>query len=141
MEQSNDQKPTQTTMLPEAQSETNKPVSVLRDGNLKATTWRNEGENGPHYSTTFSRSWKDESGEYQDSRSFSGSELLRISELAKEAYGDVREFRRGHALNPTPDQTPQEIERDQRQYGTRRKHFNEKRQGGDSTNRRARKRT
>lgn len=130
----------QTSMLADEQSETNKPVSVLRDGNLKATTWRNEGENGPYFSTTFSRTWKDASGEYQDSHSFSGGELLRISELAKEAYGDIREFRREHVLNPTPDQTPEEIARDDRQYGTRRQEFQEKRQGGEDQGRRSRKR-
>jgi len=131
----------QTSMLPDEQNEANKPVSVLRDGNIKATTWRNEGENGPYYSTTFSRTWKDGEGQYQDSRSFSGTELLRLSELAKEAYGDVRAFRRGHVINPTPDQTPEEIERDQRQYGTRQQEFKEKRQSGNDRARRSRKRT
>lgn len=136
----NQQQTQQSSILPDEQSEANKPVSVLRDGNLKATTWRNEGENGPYYSTTFSRTWKDEGGKYQDSQSFSGSELLRLSELAREVYGDVREFRRGHVLNPTPDQTPEEYERDQRQLGTRQQAFKEKRGGGEYRERRPRKR-
>jgi len=113
---------------------------VLRDGNIKATTWRNEGENGPNFNTTFTRTWKDDKGQYQNSQSFSGGELLRLSELVRESYRDIMEFRRKHVLNPTPDQTPQEIERDQRQYGTRRQEFQDKRAGGENRQGRSKKR-
>ncbi|MEM6537375.1 MAG: hypothetical protein AAF668_06555 [Pseudomonadota bacterium] len=64
----------------------NRPEDVIRDGNLKASIWRNEGENGPYYSTTLARSYKDEKGKYHDTQSFSGSELLRVSELSRQAY-------------------------------------------------------
>ncbi|MEL7030206.1 MAG: hypothetical protein AAGL49_13605, partial [Pseudomonadota bacterium] len=53
---------------------------------LKASIWRNEGENGPYYSTTLARSYKDAEGKYHDTQSFSGSELLRVSELSRQAY-------------------------------------------------------
>lgn len=78
------------------QPETNGPVDVLRDGNVKATIWKNERENGPSYNTTFARTWQDESGAYRDSHSFSGSELLRVSELARGAYARTNELRREH---------------------------------------------
>jgi hypothetical protein len=125
----------------ETTKDSNQPHSVHRDGNLKAATWRNEGEHGPYLSTTFARTYKDDDGQYYDSQSFREGELLRISEMARDVYRDHREFRRSQHLNMTPDQTPDEIERDQRQYGTRRQEFQEKRQGGESRTGRSRKRT
>jgi hypothetical protein len=78
------------------QHESNGPADVLRDGNVKATIWKNERENGPHYSTTFARTWQDEGGAYRDSHSFSGTELLRVSELARGAYARTNELRQEH---------------------------------------------
>ncbi|MCC7389417.1 MAG: hypothetical protein IT431_11680 [Phycisphaerales bacterium] len=67
----------------------NHPVDTLRDGSLKATIWRNEGEKGPHYSVSITRTWRDEQGDYHDSDSFAGSELLRIARLANIAYDEI----------------------------------------------------
>jgi hypothetical protein len=78
------------------QHESNGPADVLRDGNVKATIWKNERENGPQYSTTFARTWQDEGGAYRDSHSFSGTELLRVSELARGAYARTNELRQEH---------------------------------------------
>jgi hypothetical protein len=78
------------------QQESNGPADVLRDGNIKATIWKNERENGPSYNTTFARTWQDESGAYRDSQSFSGTELLRVSELARGAYARTNELRQEH---------------------------------------------
>ena len=45
---------------------TNKqPANRLRCGNIKATIWQNTNENGPFFSTTFSRPFKDQSGEWR----------------------------------------------------------------------------
>jgi hypothetical protein len=77
-------------------SDNNGPADVLRDGNIKATIWKNERENGPSYNTTFARTWQDESGAYRDSHSFSGTELLRVSELARGAYARTNELRQEH---------------------------------------------
>lgn len=66
-----------------------KPVDTLRDGSLKATIWKNEGENGPRYSVNLTRTWRDEQGNYHDSDSFSGNELLRIARLANIAYDEI----------------------------------------------------
>ena len=82
---------TETTQTPDA--DINRPEDTLRDGSLKATIWRNEGENGEYYSTTIARTWQDEDGNYRDSHSFSGSELLRVSELARGAYARTNELK------------------------------------------------
>ena len=71
----------------------NTPETTLRDGNIKATIWKNFGENGNFYTVTLTRSFKDEADEWQESSSYSGSQLLRIARLADQAYGRVSELR------------------------------------------------
>jgi hypothetical protein len=83
------------------QSEPNRPEDVLRDGNIKATIWKNERENGPAFSTVFARTWQDDEGAYRDSHSFSGTELLRVSELARGAYTRTNELRQEHRVEIT----------------------------------------
>ena len=70
-----------------------KPAMTIRDGALKATLWRREGESGPFYSVSFSRSYKKAEGEYADSTSFSGAELLRLAQLAGKAYEQAQALR------------------------------------------------
>jgi len=72
----------------------NRPVDVIRDGNLKASIWRNEGENTVSYATTIARTYKTEDGAYRESNSFTGTELLRVSELARKAYDRTNDLRR-----------------------------------------------
>ena len=64
----------------------NKPIKTLRDGALKASIWKNQAESGPFYSVTLSRTYKREDGSFADSASFSGSDILKISQLASRAY-------------------------------------------------------
>lgn len=100
------------------QHESNGPADVLRDGNVKATIWKNERENGPQYSTTFARTWQDEGGAYRDSHSFSGTELLRVSELARGAYARTNELRQEHRaeleveISRDDDDTPPQDQRE-----------------------------
>jgi hypothetical protein len=63
-----------------------KPVETLRDGSFKAAIWSNESENGPFHAVTFARTYKDSKGKLQDTNSFSGTQLLRLSRLAGKAY-------------------------------------------------------
>lgn len=94
------------------QHESNGPADVLRDGNIKATIWKNERENGPSYNTTFARTWQDEGGAYRDSHSFSGTELLRVSELARGAYARTNELRQEHRVEITREDTQDASEQD-----------------------------
>lgn len=75
-------------------NEQNGPRETIRDGMLKSAIWRNEGENGPYYSATLSRTYKDQNGDLRDTHSFSGTELLRVSELARKSYERTQELRR-----------------------------------------------
>lgn len=71
----------------------NQPIDSLRDGQLKATIWKNLGPKGNFYSVTFSRTYKDDSDAYQDSDSFSGTQLLQVAHLAARAYDRIGELR------------------------------------------------
>lgn len=62
-----------------------KPTHTLRYGNIKATIWQNSGENGPFLSTTFSRPFKDQSGEWRNATSFGLTDLEALMNLALEA--------------------------------------------------------
>lgn len=72
---------------------TNKPVSTLRDGSLSATIWSNPSEKGTRYSVNLSRVYTDKEGTLKDSDSFSGSEVLRVSRLARLAYDEILSLR------------------------------------------------
>ena len=80
------------------------PRDVLRDGNLKASIWRNEGEKGPFYAASLARTYTDEKGEARDAHSFSGGELLRVSELARKAYDRTQELRREDRSAPAREE-------------------------------------
>lgn len=93
----------------------NPPRDVLRDGNLKASIWRNDGDNGPYYATSLSRSYKDRNGELRDTHSFAGPDLLRVSELARKAYERTQELRRDDRQQARPDRQDAARPRDQRE--------------------------
>ena len=76
----------------------NQPEDTLRDGSLKATIWKNEGEKGAFFSVNLTRTYQGRRGQqYHDSDSFSNSELLRIAHLATRAYDRILELRQAEA--------------------------------------------
>ena len=72
----------------------NKPANQLRCGNIKATIWENTSENGPFFSTTFSRPFKDQSGTWRSGTSFGLSDLEVLVTVA----GEAKEWMTAHAL-------------------------------------------
>lgn len=75
-------------------TENTSPIETLRDGAIKATIWENQGEKGTFYSVELSRTYQTTEGQYRDSHSFSGTDLLKVSELAKKAYETVNDLRK-----------------------------------------------
>jgi hypothetical protein len=74
---------------------TNKqPANTLRCGTIKATIWQNVSEKGPFFATTFSRPFKDQSGEWRNSISFGLNDLEALLTVAREA----KEWIATHAL-------------------------------------------
>jgi hypothetical protein len=63
------------------------PVSTdtLRCGNIKATIWQNASDNGPFFATTFSRPFKDQSGQWHNGTSFGLNDLDALLTVAHEA--------------------------------------------------------
>ncbi|MDJ0921877.1 MAG: hypothetical protein QNI84_12180 [Henriciella sp.] len=83
-----------------------RPIDTIRDGNLKASIWKNEGENGPFLTTTITRTYTDQRGNYHDTASFTGTELLRVAELSRQAYSRSNELRR--ELSLSADREPED---------------------------------
>jgi len=86
------------------QAEPQRPVETLRDGAIKASVWRNEGENGPYYATSISRTYTDQEGNTRDTNSFIGTDLLKVGEIARSAYERTREMRREAFVAQRQDQ-------------------------------------
>ncbi|MEL7485447.1 MAG: hypothetical protein AAFN41_13975 [Planctomycetota bacterium] len=71
----------------------NTPIQKLTDGKITAAIWRNLGEKGNFYSVTFTRSYRDNDGNWHDTDSFSGTELLILGRLSGRAYDAIAELR------------------------------------------------
>lgn len=67
----------------------NKPAATFRDGTLKATVWKNSSDKGDFYSVDLVRGYKDNDGNWKDSTSLSGSDLLRAANLLQSTYNAI----------------------------------------------------
>jgi len=61
---------------------------------ISANIWRNETEKGVRYSVTFEKSYKDSSGKWQSTSSFSESDLLLVAKAASLAHDEIQESHR-----------------------------------------------
>jgi len=74
------------------QKEKVKPVHEIRIGRLKAAIWRNETEGGAiRHNVTFTRLYKPEGEEWQDSTSFGRDDLLVLGKLADQVHSWIYE--------------------------------------------------
>lgn len=69
------------------------PVVKLRAGLLQVAIWRNESEKGPWFSVTLLRSYQNEAGEWQETDSLNGYDLLEAAELLRLAWHRVNKLR------------------------------------------------
>lgn len=69
------------------------PEATLREGALKATIWRNDGEKGPNRITEYTRSYQDKDGAWHDTHTMRESDHLKLSHLAGRAHDRVMELR------------------------------------------------
>lgn len=63
----------------------NKPATILRCDNIKATIWENQSAKGPFFSTTFSRPFRDRSGQWRNGSSLGLNDLDALLTVAREA--------------------------------------------------------
>jgi len=62
-----------------------RPATTLRCGNIKATIWENMSENGPCFTTTVSRPFKDLSVAWHNGTSISLNGMEAVMNVAFEA--------------------------------------------------------
>lgn len=75
-----------------------KPIEKLKDGLLCATIWMNANDEGKaRYSITLVRNYQVD-GKWKETNSFSPTELLKVSVLAKTAYSRIGELRQAAQL-------------------------------------------
>lgn len=86
------------------------PVHEVRLGRIKAAVWENPGDNGEVFlSVTFSRSYKDKDGQWRSASSYSGGDILVLSEVARLAFLFVT-GQTVHLLKPLNEQPKEEEE-------------------------------
>lgn len=69
-----------------------RPEDVVRDGQYKATFWRNRGEDQDRIRTQLAKTYTDKEGNIRDTQSFSSRDLLHIQYLSGVAYEHSREL-------------------------------------------------
>ena len=77
-----------------------KPANTLRCGNIKAMIWQNVSEKGPFFSTTFSRPFKDQSGEWRNGTSFGLNHLEALVTVAMMPTRNVGSVHRRRSTLP-----------------------------------------
>lgn len=98
----------------ETNSETRGPEDTLREGPLKATIWRNEGEKGAYRTTEYTRSYQDKDGNWRDTHAMRESDHLPLRHLSGRAHDRVvalkiaeREQRKAKTPEQSKDISPQ----------------------------------
>ncbi|QDT00416.1 hypothetical protein [Adhaeretor mobilis] len=69
------------------------PVAKFQDGKVQLAIWKNPSEQGSFYSISApTRSYQDEAGNYRDTTSLSGTQLLQAQRLLGLAYDRIRDL-------------------------------------------------
>lgn len=68
-----------------------KPVKEFRIGRIKAAIWANETDGGIRHNVTFSRLYKLDGGEWQDSMSFGRDDLPLLAKVADRVHSWIYE--------------------------------------------------
>ena len=63
-----------------------KPVHEIRLGRIKAAIWANETDSGIRHNVTFSRLYKPDGGDWQDSSSFGRDDLPLVAKVADRVH-------------------------------------------------------
>ena len=84
----------------------NKPLEVLRDGNLKVTLWANQSKKSDFFiNAVGAKTYESTDGTLKDTHSFTGPEMLRIGKLMDHAYDRSQALMREHRQSKTQAQT------------------------------------
>ena len=83
-------------------SDNKKPAAKVTLYPVSAAIWRNQNEKGAFYSVTFTRSYKDDAGNWHSSDSFNAGDLLLLAKVADLAHSRIVELR-ANDRNAQPD--------------------------------------
>ena len=87
----------------------NGPIERIKSYPIEVAIWQHEGENGPYFTTSVQRSYKNKQGEWQQTTSFRRQDLLVLSHLLGKAYDTIEELedaarsRQRSVSRPVPD--------------------------------------
>lgn len=75
-------------------SDSKKPTARIALHPVSAAIWKNDGNKGEaFYNVTFERRYRDDSGNWQSSTSFSSNDLLLLAKVADLAHSEVFRLR------------------------------------------------
>jgi hypothetical protein len=92
------------TMPKEKEKAKVRPVREFRLGRIKATLWANRTDSGIRHNVTFSRLYKPEGGDWQDSSSFGRDDLPLVAKVADQAHSWI--FEQSQEQNGSHKQEP-----------------------------------
>ena len=78
-------------------TKSNEPAAKLQYGRIEVAIWKNQGDKRPFYSTTLTRSYKDDDGNWKQSSSLTSSELLVAAQAYQEAFRTIEALKRSDA--------------------------------------------
>lgn len=81
-----------------------RPEIELKDGSLRAASWRKDGEYGPMFNTKITRFYTDDQGEFRETSYLREQDLLPAAELARESHNQIKERKRDYLQSRTGEQ-------------------------------------
>ena len=70
-----------------------KPVASHRAGTTEVAVWKRKNEHGTFFDVTHTRSYKNQNGEWKQSKSIPEDHLLKTAQLFEKAYGTIQDIR------------------------------------------------
>ena len=83
-----------------------KPITEIRIGAIKATIWQNGTADQPRHSVTFSRLYKD-GDTWKSTQSFSRNDLLLLAKVADQAHSRLFQLALPGDAEASPEATPE----------------------------------
>lgn len=89
-------------------SSPNKPLQSFRDGGMKVTLWLQGKEDKPFVTASVTKSYKNQAGEWKESRNFSQQDMLKLQAMLPE----VREAMQYHQQRLRSNEPPRDLAAD-----------------------------
>jgi hypothetical protein len=70
-----------------------RPVASFKQGGVEVSVWKNHTDKGDMFNTTIRNSYKDDSGEWKETASFSPTDLAVLAQLSSQAFQAITELK------------------------------------------------